>query len=158
MREFPSPAPLLPEILALHGRWRGHRDAVITADDRISWASFCADNHRFAHGLHSAGIRPGDRVGVFMSNGYPMLTAIFGTMAAGAVSVPLNTSVSDEAIVAMFRDADIRALLVSADKGVKNVVVNVGEILPMNDIKDPSLLKYSRFEQVKNFSQFIEGI
>jgi acyl-CoA synthetase (AMP-forming)/AMP-acid ligase II len=125
MREFPSPAPLLPEILALHGRWRGHRDAVITADNRISWASFCADNHRFAHGLHSAGIRPGDRVGVFMSNGYPMLTALFGTMAAGAVSVPLNTSVSDEAIVAMFRDADIRVLLVSAD-----ALARIEQLLP----------------------------
>jgi acyl-CoA synthetase (AMP-forming)/AMP-acid ligase II len=49
-------------------------------------------------------------VGVFMANGYPMLTALFGTLASGAVSVPLNTSVSDEAIVAMLTDAGIRAL------------------------------------------------
>jgi acyl-CoA synthetase (AMP-forming)/AMP-acid ligase II len=111
--DFPSPQPLLPEIFALHARWRADRDAVIVGELRRSWAGFAADNHRFAHGLRAAGIVSGDRVGVFMANGYPMLTALFGTLASGAVSVPLNTSVSDEAIVAMLSDAGIRALVVS---------------------------------------------
>jgi acyl-CoA synthetase (AMP-forming)/AMP-acid ligase II len=114
MSEFPSPAPLLPEILALHGRWRGEHDAVIADGERISWARFCGDNHRFAHGLRAAGIDSGDRVGIFMGNGYPMVTALYGTLAAGAVGVPLNTSVSDDGIVAMLTDAGIRALVVSA--------------------------------------------
>ncbi|MEM1191503.1 MAG: class I adenylate-forming enzyme family protein [Pseudomonadota bacterium] len=114
MSEFPSPAPLLPEILALHGRWRAERDAVISGDSRVSWAEFIADNHRLAHGLRAAGVQTGDRVGVFMANGYPMLTTLFGTLVAGAVSVPLNTSVSDEAVVAMLNDAKVSALVVSA--------------------------------------------
>ncbi|MEO1081366.1 MAG: class I adenylate-forming enzyme family protein [Pseudomonadota bacterium] len=114
MSEFPSPAPLLPEILALHGRWRAERDAVIAGDTRISWADFVADNHRFANGLRAAGVQSGDRVGVFMANGYPMLTTLFGILVSGAASVPLNTSVSDDAIVAMLTDADISALVVSA--------------------------------------------
>ncbi|MDP5054253.1 MAG: long-chain fatty acid--CoA ligase, partial [Congregibacter sp.] len=113
MREFPSLSPLLPEILALHGRWRPEKMAVIAADTSKTWAGFVADNHRFAHGLRDAGIQPGDRVGIFMSNGYCMLTALFGVLASGAVSVPLNTSVSDAAIVAMLGDAGIRALIVS---------------------------------------------
>lgn len=113
MSEFPSPAPLLPEIFALHGRWRGDRDAVVAAGRRWTWAEFVADNHRFAHGLRSVGLHTGDRVGVFMENSYAMLTALYGTLAAGAVSVPLNTSVSDEAIVAMLTDAGIGALVVS---------------------------------------------
>ena len=113
--QFPAPAPLLPEILDLHGRWRAGREAVVAGDLRIDWARFRADNHRFAHGLRASGIESGDRVGVFMSNGYPMVTALFGTLAAGAVSVPLNTSVSDDAIVAMLGDAGIRALVVTPD-------------------------------------------
>lgn len=113
MSDFPSPAPLLPEILALHGRWRADRDAVVVGDRHWSWSEFVADNHRFAHGLRSAGIQHGERVGVFMENSYAMVTALYGTMAAGAVSVPLNTSVSDEAIIAMLGDAGIAALVVS---------------------------------------------
>ncbi|MFK8040978.1 class I adenylate-forming enzyme family protein [Congregibacter sp.] len=113
MREFPSQSPLLPEILALHAKWRPERLAVLAGESRKTWQEFVADNHRFAHGLLSVELKPGDRVGVFMSNSYSMLTALFGTLAAGTVSVPLNTSVSDDAIVAMLGDAGIRALIVS---------------------------------------------
>lgn len=113
MREFPSPSPLLPEILSLHAKWRPERIAVSTQDTDRTWPEFVADNHRFAHGLLAGGVQSGDRVAVFMGNGYPMLTALFGTLASGAVSVPLNTSVSDEAIVSMLVDADVRALIVS---------------------------------------------
>jgi acyl-CoA synthetase (AMP-forming)/AMP-acid ligase II len=113
MSEFPSPAPLLPEILALHARWQAERTAVVAGDLRKSWAEFIGDNHRLAHGLRAAGLQNGDRVAVFMDNSYAMLTALFGTLASGGVSVPLNTSVSDAAIVAMLTDADISALVIS---------------------------------------------
>jgi len=113
---FPSPAPLLPEILALHGKWRGNRDAVICGDERLDWRAFCAANHRFAHGLAARGIHPGDRVGIVMGNGLSMVQALFGTLAAGAVCVPLNLSVSDDAMLAMLDDAGVRALVVTLDQ------------------------------------------
>jgi acyl-CoA synthetase (AMP-forming)/AMP-acid ligase II len=116
MEQFPSTAPLLPEILALHGKWRAARPAVLCGDETLDWAAFCAANHRFAHGLAARGIAPGDRVGVLMGNGLPILQALFGTMAAGAVSVPLNLSVNDDAIVAMLADAEVRALIATADQ------------------------------------------
>lgn len=116
MNGFDAPIPLLPEILALHGKWRGSREAAICGEERLDWANFCTRNHRFAHGLLDAGVGGGDRVGIVMSNGLPMLQALFGTLAAGAVSVPINLSVSDEAMLAMLRDAGITALVVSADQ------------------------------------------
>ncbi len=70
MNVFSSPAPLLPEIFALHGKWRANNDAVICEHERLSWRDFCQSNHRFAHALHNAGIGVGDRVGIVMSNGH----------------------------------------------------------------------------------------
>ncbi|MEQ9463753.1 MAG: class I adenylate-forming enzyme family protein [Haliea sp.] len=116
MKEFEAPVPLLPEILALHGKWRARKPAVICGDTRLDWAQFTASNHRFAHGLLSRGVVVGDRVGVVMSNGLPMVQALFGTLAAGAVSVPVNLSVSDDALLGMLRDAGITALVISADQ------------------------------------------
>lgn len=116
MSAFESPVPLLPEILALHGKWRAHKPAVVCGDSRLDWAQFTAANHQFAHGLLSRGVVAGDRVGVVMSNGLPMVQALFGTLAAGAVSVPVNLSVSDEALISMLQDAGIAALVVSADQ------------------------------------------
>jgi acyl-CoA synthetase (AMP-forming)/AMP-acid ligase II len=112
---FESRAPLLPEILALHGQWRPTRPALVSGDERLNWREFCAANHRFAHGLRRCGIDTGDRVGILMSNGAPMAQALFGTMCAGAVSVPLNLTVTDDTAVAMLRDAGVSALVVSAE-------------------------------------------
>jgi acyl-CoA synthetase (AMP-forming)/AMP-acid ligase II len=116
VESFPSPAPLLPDIFALHGKWRRDRPAVLCGSDHLSWGDFCAANHRFANGLLAAGLVPGDRVGVCMGNGLPMVQALFGTLAAGCVSVPLNLSVPDTALAAMLSDAGVRALVVTADQ------------------------------------------
>jgi acyl-CoA synthetase (AMP-forming)/AMP-acid ligase II len=119
VNRFESAAPLLPEILALHGKWRGARDAVVCGQQRWSWTEFCAANHRFAHGLLQRGVRPSDRVAIVMSNGLPMVQAIYGTMAAGACSVPINLSVSDEALVGMLADAGVVALVATADQAAR---------------------------------------
>jgi len=113
---FDSPAPLLPEILALHGKWRGDRDAVVCESERINWRDFVAANHRFANGLLAHGVTPGNRVGVVMSNSTAMVHALFGIMAAGAASVPINLSVSDEAMLTMLLDAGVTALVASEDQ------------------------------------------
>lgn len=116
MSDFPASSPLLPEILALHGKWRGNKEAVIFGNDRRSWREFVAGNHRFANGLLARGLEPGQRVGIVMSNSSAMLQAIFGAMSAGMTSVPINLSTNEEGIAAMLRDAEIAALIVSEDQ------------------------------------------
>ncbi|MEJ2531932.1 MAG: class I adenylate-forming enzyme family protein [Halioglobus sp.] len=119
VQRFESTAPLLPEILALHGKWRGSKDAVVCDGTRWSWDHFCTSSHRFAHGLLGRGVQPGDRVAILMSNGLPMVQAIFGAMAAGACSVPINLSVNDEALAGMLVDAGAVALIVTEDQAAR---------------------------------------
>lgn len=116
MSEFPSAAPLFPQVLALHGKWRGNKEALIFGNQRLSWRDFVAANHRCANGLLDRGLQPGDRVGIVMSNSDAMLQAIFGAMSAGMASVPINLSTSEAGIVAMLRDATVAALIVSDDQ------------------------------------------
>jgi acyl-CoA synthetase (AMP-forming)/AMP-acid ligase II len=116
MDAFEARAPLLPEILSLHGRWRRGREAVVCGDRREHWDEFAATLHRFANALHAHGVGARDRVAVLMSNGLPMVHALFGTLDAGAVSVPINTSISDEALLAMLRDAGASAIVATADQ------------------------------------------
>ena len=116
MKKFDTTPPLLPEIFALHGKWRADRDAVIWEDQRWSWAQFCSANHRFANGLIAKGVKPGERVAIVMANGISMVQAIFGTLASGACSVPINLSVTDEALAGMLADAGVVALVASSDQ------------------------------------------
>jgi acyl-CoA synthetase (AMP-forming)/AMP-acid ligase II len=119
MSEFDSPAPLLPEILALHGRWRRGREALVCGDLREDWGAFMASVHRFAAALDACGIARGERVLVLMGNGAPMVHALFGILCSGAVSVPLNLSVNDEALLALAQDAGACAIVATPDQATR---------------------------------------
>jgi acyl-CoA synthetase (AMP-forming)/AMP-acid ligase II len=112
---FDAPAPLLPEILALHARWLDDKPALIEGQRIRSWGEFGTACNRVANGLAAAGIGRGDKVVVLMANSLEMVEAMFGVICAGAVVVPLNLSVTDSAVAAMARDAGARAVIASHD-------------------------------------------
>lgn len=113
---FKAHNPLLPEILALHGRWRANKDAVICGDQRLNWQTFIERNHQFANALIANGVVTGDAIGIVMSNGLPMMQVIMGAMASGAVSVPINLSVNDDALLGMLHDCNVRVLVLTQDQ------------------------------------------
>lgn len=71
--------------------------------------------YRFANALLDLGVEPGDRIGLLMSNGLPMVQAIFGVIRCGATVVPLNTSVTNDAAANMLNDAQVTTLVVTQD-------------------------------------------
>lgn len=107
--------PLLPDILALHGRWLAQKPAVIAPEATLSWGALSEAVDRVANGLVAAGCGEGARIGILMNNSANMVTAMLGAMCAGAIAVPLNTSVSDEALNIMLEDAGAAALVVSTE-------------------------------------------
>jgi acyl-CoA synthetase (AMP-forming)/AMP-acid ligase II len=63
-----------------------------------------------------------------MGNGMAMAQALFGTMAAGACSVPINLSVNDDALISMLADAGVVALVATADQTAR--IVRLEKRLP----------------------------
>lgn len=116
MSAFDTHAPLLPEILALHGKWKGTKPALICEDETLSWAELDATTNRIANALISSGHGPGTSVGVVMSNGREMVEVLIGTMKSGACSVPINLSVTNEALNAMLEDAAVTAVFATEDQ------------------------------------------
>ena len=111
-----SPKPLLiPDILAQNQAYLGSKPAVIIDDDEVTWAEFGAGTARFANALLGTGLTHGDRVVVLMKNSYEMVEAMFGVIRAGLVAVPLNVSISDDAITGMIRNAEAKAVLASGE-------------------------------------------
>ena len=116
MEYFEAKSPLLPEIMSLHGKWRANQVAVLCEGRQLNWQQFVESNHRFANGLIAQNLQAKDAIGLVMSNGIPMLQAIMGVMAAGMTSVPINLSVNDDALINMLADAQVTALVVTADQ------------------------------------------
>jgi acyl-CoA synthetase (AMP-forming)/AMP-acid ligase II len=113
MRWFEAPEPLLPEMIARHGRWRAGRTALVAGPRRLSWAEFERDTAQIANGLAALGLGAGERVAILMDNSLEMALAIFGILRSGCVAVPLNVSVTDAAVGAMIEDAAARAVFAS---------------------------------------------
>ncbi|MCF7980372.1 MAG: acyl--CoA ligase [Pseudomonadales bacterium] len=116
MKSIQSPAPLLPEILYLHSKWLGTKEAVICGDRRLSWMEFGARINAVANSFIAQGLQTGDKVIVLMGNGLPMLETLFGIMVSGGVSVPINLSVSTEGLNNMIKDAAAKFVVATGDQ------------------------------------------
>jgi acyl-CoA synthetase (AMP-forming)/AMP-acid ligase II len=110
---YDVPRPLIPDLIAQHGRWQGGKTAAICGERSWSWAEFDRATCRVANGLAALGLAPGARAAVLMGNSLEMLAALFGAGRAGVAIVPLNVSISDEAVAAMITDSGARAVFAS---------------------------------------------
>jgi acyl-CoA synthetase (AMP-forming)/AMP-acid ligase II len=113
MTWFQAPGVTLPKLLALHGKWRGARTALIEGERRLTWREFERETARAANGLAALGLSSGDRVAVLMDNSLEMVVLLFGILRFGGVAVPLNVSISDSAVAGMIEDAGARAVFAS---------------------------------------------
>ncbi len=113
MSWFRDPGRSLPDLLALHGKWRAARTALIEGDRRLTWREFERDTAKAANALQTLGLQPGDRVALLMDNSLEMAVLLFGIMRSGCVAVPLNISIPDSAVAGMIGDEQARAVFAS---------------------------------------------
>lgn len=89
----------------------------------LSYRELDRASNRLAHTLVDQGVRPGDRVGVFMHKGLELGVALYGILKAGAAFVPLDPFAPVNRIQGMIEDCGI-AHLVASD-GVMRVLAEV---------------------------------
>jgi long-chain acyl-CoA synthetase len=81
---------------------------------KADYARFAARAAAIAAGLASVyRIQPGDRVGLFMTNGTEYLEALYGIWWAGAVAIPINAKLHGREAAWICGDAGARLVLVS---------------------------------------------
>ncbi|MEM9530240.1 MAG: class I adenylate-forming enzyme family protein [Pseudomonadota bacterium] len=123
-----NPTPLLlPQIIADHGRHRPEHPALKQGDRTLSWRQFADHTARVANAIRNLGVQPGQRVGVLMDASMATVEAMFGIVRSGAVAVPLNVSISDDAVAAMLNDSE--AVAVIATPAQRQRIDRVGDQL-----------------------------
>jgi len=94
------------------------------------YAELDAEVSRVAGWLQAgAGVRPGDRVGLFMQNAPQFVAGFCGIVRAGGVVVPLN---------AMYRTAELRHIV--ADAGIRVVLAAQDLLAPLQPLLDDGAL------------------
>ena len=103
---------------------RGDRVAIVTDDGTLTYAELDVAVRRFASALKRAGVGRDERVALVLPDGPLFATAFWGTIAAGAVAVPVST---------LLKAHDYRAIV--SDCGAR-VVVADPQILPAAELAD----------------------
>ena len=102
---FDVPLRLAPSSVAVI-----QGDTVLTYQDLDGWCN------RAANAYAGRGVRTGTRVALMFSNDWRFLPAFFGPMRIGAVSVPLNIRMGDEALAYVVQDAEATVLVAGRDQ------------------------------------------
>ena len=85
--------------------------ATIFFGRRLTYAQLDEHANRFAAGLQSLGVQPGDRVAVILPNCPQFLIALYGALKAGAVAIPANPQYVSRELRQIFNDGDVRTVV-----------------------------------------------
>ncbi len=104
------------------------RDALIIVnadgpDETITYAELARASSQFAHFLESRGCKPGDRVAIMLEPSRPFYVAMFGSIKAGMVAVPLFTLFGPEGVRLRVDDCTPSLLITTA-----SIAATLGEV------------------------------
>ena len=118
-------APTLDQTLAKAVAARGACTAIVTTDgESVSYAAFAGMVERLANSFAGLGVRPGDRVGIYLPKHLLACVLPYAAAACGAVFVPINAAMKSAQVAHVLRDAGVVMLLTSPQRllGLREVV------------------------------------
>jgi fatty-acyl-CoA synthase len=96
---------------ALRAARSGGRTAVVSGDERLTYAQLDARAARVAGALRAEGVEAGDRVACILRNRHELLEMLFGVTRLGAVFVPINFRLAAPEIAYVLHDSGTRVLV-----------------------------------------------
>lgn len=86
-----SSAATIPGLVATAADKFTTSEALVDGDVRMTYAELATNTERVGRAFLAAGVRYGDRVGVWLPNRYEYVLAVLGAQTIGAAVIPLNT-------------------------------------------------------------------
>jgi long-chain acyl-CoA synthetase len=105
--EIDTLADLIPRLAAF-----AERPALVNLKkqdvEKWTYAKLAEQAKRVANGLTEAGLQKGDPVALYAENGPEWIAVCLGAIAAGAIAVPLDAQLADDALSHVLRDSGAR--------------------------------------------------
>lgn len=122
----PSDVPLLHhtigEALARSARAYPRREALVdlAAGRRWTYAQLHHDVRCLAVGLHRAGVRPGDRVGIWGPNSWEWVLTQYATAEIGAILVTINPAYRQHELTYVVKQAGLSTVIAAEATGTQD--------------------------------------
>ncbi len=101
-----------PAVLRAAAAEAPDREAVVTADERLTFAQLLDRVRRFSAAAIAHGLEPGDRVAIWAPNTVDWVVAALGLTGTGVVLVPVNTRFKGEEASYLLDKTQVRAIVV----------------------------------------------
>ncbi len=135
------------------------RVALISGDERITYAELEEKANRFAHYLIDHGVKKDDKVGLYCRNRIEIVIAMLGTVKAGAILVNVNFRYVEAELRYLFENSDMVALVHErqyADR-VANVLPDTPNVKTILVVEDGSDKDYQRYGGVEFYEAIAQG-
>jgi len=101
----------LKMMLANTAREHADKEAVVSGQQRLSYAELDAASNKIANTLLELGVGKGDRVAMLLGNSPEFIIIFFGIAKTGAIAVPLDTRYKNTELNLVFGSCQPRVLL-----------------------------------------------
>ncbi len=106
----------LASAFAASAQKRPDKIALFWGEDEFSYATVCAQACAVAAELAGRfGVKPGDRVALWVKNCPEFVPAVFGILSAGGVVVPINNFLKPAEVSYILNDSGAKALITGAE-------------------------------------------
>lgn len=93
-----------------------HAVALQHQDDTMTYQQLCAEVQQCAAALHGYGLRPNERVAVYLPKTLEAVVGMFAIAAAGAVFVPINPVLKGPQVQHILQDCQVRFLITTRNR------------------------------------------
>jgi acyl-CoA ligase (AMP-forming) (exosortase A-associated) len=116
---------LIHHMLRTSTRHSPEKEALVHGEERLSYREVARRVDGLAAGLRTAGLRRGDRMGIYLEASVPQVISIFGISRAEAAYVPINSLLHAEQVMHIARDCGMKGLITTAAK-----LASLADVLP----------------------------
>jgi long-chain acyl-CoA synthetase len=135
--------------------------ALVCQGRRLTYEWLEQAANRLAHALREAGVKPGDRVVIYLNNSVEAVVGIFGILKAGGVFVVINRSTKSEKLLYVLNNcratillADDRALATGLTKRLSDDVPSLKAVVRCGGKNIPESASILSFEQIQGTFSF----
>ncbi len=101
------------------------KEALVHGDQRLSYGQVGRRTAGLATGLKKAGLKRGERVGIYLEASIPQVISIFGVSQGEGVYVPINTLLHADQVMHVACDCGMKALITTPAK-----LASLAEVIP----------------------------
>ena len=104
------------QMLATAARRFGDKPLVVAVDRTLTFEQLDRLSTQFAQQLHALGIQPGDRITLWVENGWRWMVAYYGISKLGAIANPCNIQLTADEVVFIVNDCGAKAVIAASGK------------------------------------------